>query len=129
MKQRWTVDELAEQWSLSDEEQRLVGNKTGATRLGFIALLKYFEHEGRFPQGVSGVMAPKRRKTLPPTRVRGRWGWTRVIESPAGLSPGTEGSPGRAPVDPRVTVPPDLMTSDGPPLRVLSGSRRNLNFQ
>ena len=30
---------------------RLVGNKTGATRLGFVALLKCFEHEGRFPQG------------------------------------------------------------------------------
>jgi hypothetical protein len=55
MKQRWTVDELAEQWSLSDEEQRLVGNKTGATRLGFVGLLKCFEHEGRFPQGEADI--------------------------------------------------------------------------
>jgi len=55
MKQRWTVDELAEQWSLSDEDRELLGNKTGATRLGFVALLKYFEHEGRFPQGEADV--------------------------------------------------------------------------
>jgi len=80
-------------------------------------------------KGVDTEGVPKRRKTLPPIRVRGRWGWTRVIETPAGLSPGIEGSPGRAPADPRWTVPPDLMTSDGPPLRTLSGSRRNLNFQ
>ncbi|GCF11937.1 hypothetical protein KDI_55010 [Dictyobacter arantiisoli] len=32
------------------EDHALLGNKTGATRLGFVALLKFFRQEGRFPQ-------------------------------------------------------------------------------
>jgi hypothetical protein len=55
MKQRWTVEELDEQWSLNEQERRLVGNKTGPTRLGFTALLKYCQHEGRFPQGEADI--------------------------------------------------------------------------
>src|SRR5207302_8390084 len=55
MKQRWTVEELDEQWSLNERERQLVGNKTGPTRLGFTALLKYCQHEGRFPQGEADI--------------------------------------------------------------------------
>jgi hypothetical protein len=32
------------------EDWRLVGNKTGSTRLGFALLLKFFEIEARFPR-------------------------------------------------------------------------------
>jgi len=35
MKQRWTVEELDEQWRLNEQERQLVGNKTGPTRLAF----------------------------------------------------------------------------------------------
>jgi hypothetical protein len=35
----------------------LIANKTGATRLGFSAILKYFELEGRFPQYAGEVPA------------------------------------------------------------------------
>ncbi|WP_249349705.1 DUF4158 domain-containing protein [Microbispora sp. H10836] len=38
------------QWKLLDGDWELVGNKTGATRLGFGLLLKFFEQEGRFPR-------------------------------------------------------------------------------
>jgi hypothetical protein len=30
-------------------EPRLLGNKIGATRLGFAVLLKFFQHQGSFP--------------------------------------------------------------------------------
>ncbi len=43
-------------WTLSEDDWRLVANKTGATRLGFAVVLKYFEIEGRFPRG--GVEDP-----------------------------------------------------------------------
>nr|WP_199840454.1 DUF4158 domain-containing protein [Streptomyces sp. AS58] len=36
-------------WTLVDGDWDLVANKTGATRLGFSLLLKFFELEGRFP--------------------------------------------------------------------------------
>lgn len=34
-------------------DQELVANKSGATRLGFALLLKFFELEARFPRDVS----------------------------------------------------------------------------
>ncbi|MFC3450615.1 hypothetical protein [Amycolatopsis speibonae] len=45
----WSDDELAVSWTLVGEDWSLVGNKTGATRLGFAVLLKFFEIEARFP--------------------------------------------------------------------------------
>jgi hypothetical protein len=42
-------------WTLLDSDWQLVANKSGATRLGFVALLKYFEIEGRFPQYAAEV--------------------------------------------------------------------------
>ena len=50
MKREWLTDELAEHWTLSPAEREAVGNKRGATRLGFTVLLKFIQLEGRFPR-------------------------------------------------------------------------------
>ena len=50
MKRAWNADELAEHWTLLPGEKPLLANKTGPTRLGFAVLLKFFQHEGCFPQ-------------------------------------------------------------------------------
>jgi hypothetical protein len=49
VKQEWEPDELIAHWTLVEDDWRLLGNKTGVTRLGFAVILKYFEMEGRFP--------------------------------------------------------------------------------
>src|ERR1700756_1241699 len=59
MKHDWNADELLEHWTLLPGENRLLANKSGATRLGFAILLKFFQHAGRFPrqcQDVPGVV-------------------------------------------------------------------------
>jgi TnpA family transposase len=48
-----TLDELVATWTLVSADWELVGNKTGATRLGFALVLKFFEREARFPTGPS----------------------------------------------------------------------------
>ena len=58
MKQAWHPDELAQHWTLSDDECRLLGEKTGATRLAFAVLLKAFQYEGRFPLRRDTVPVP-----------------------------------------------------------------------
>jgi hypothetical protein len=45
----WEIDELIGSWTLIGADWQLVGNKTGATRLGFALILKFYEIEGRFP--------------------------------------------------------------------------------
>ena len=50
MKRDWNADELTEHWTLLPGEKPLLANKTGPTRLGFAVLLKFFQHEGCFPQ-------------------------------------------------------------------------------
>ena len=50
MKRDWNADELAEHWTLLPGEKPLLANKSGPTRLGFAVLLKFFQHEGRFPR-------------------------------------------------------------------------------
>jgi TnpA family transposase len=50
MKREWTTEELAEHWALRPDEAALLTNKSGATRLGFAALLKFFQYEHRFPR-------------------------------------------------------------------------------
>jgi hypothetical protein len=50
MKRDWNADELAEHWTLLSCEKPLLANKIGPTRLGFAVLLKFFQHEGCFPQ-------------------------------------------------------------------------------
>ena len=49
MKRQWENEDLIEHWLLSVWDLAQLGNKTGATRLGFAILLKFFQHEGRFP--------------------------------------------------------------------------------
>ena len=50
MRREWEPEELIACWTLVDADWRLVTNKSGATRLGFAVLLKFFELEGRFPR-------------------------------------------------------------------------------
>ncbi|WP_103382797.1 Tn3 family transposase [Pseudonocardia dioxanivorans] len=47
------LDELVEHFTLLPDETALLRNKTGATRLGFALLLKFFVRAGRFPSGRS----------------------------------------------------------------------------
>jgi hypothetical protein len=47
---KWSAQDLVASWTL-------VGNKTGATRLGFAVLLKFFEIAARFPS-VAGEVPP-----------------------------------------------------------------------
>lgn len=50
MKKSWTEEELLENYMLLPNERHLVlSKKTNANRLGFAALLKYFQKEARFP--------------------------------------------------------------------------------
>ena len=51
----WEPEELVGAWTLLDGDWDLVGNKSGATRLGFGLLLKFFELEGRFPRHAGEV--------------------------------------------------------------------------
>src|SRR5437899_2660310 len=48
MKRTWTSEELLEHFTLLPDELNAVGNKSGATRLGFAVLFKCFRYEGRF---------------------------------------------------------------------------------
>lgn len=54
----WSLDDLVTSWTLVGSDQSLLGNKTGATRLGFALMLKFFEREARFPSG-SSEFAPE----------------------------------------------------------------------
>lgn len=53
MRDEWSLDELVASWTLVGQDWDLVGNKTGATRLGFALMLKFFELEARFPSTAS----------------------------------------------------------------------------
>ncbi|MEJ7786595.1 MAG: DUF4158 domain-containing protein [Solirubrobacteraceae bacterium] len=55
MRREWEPEELIACWTLVDADRRLVANKSGATRLGFAVLLKFFELEGRFPRHLGEV--------------------------------------------------------------------------
>ena len=50
MRREWSSEDLVGSWTLIGDDWQLVGNKSGATRLGFALLLKFFEIEGRFPR-------------------------------------------------------------------------------
>lgn len=49
-------EELLANWTLVDGDWDLVANKSGATRLGFSLLLKFFEMEGQFPDVLEEVL-------------------------------------------------------------------------
>ena len=55
MRREWELDDLIDCWTLDEDELRLIANKSGATRLGFALLLKYFEQEARFPRHAGDV--------------------------------------------------------------------------
>lgn len=50
MRREWEPEELIGAWTLVEADRELLANKTGANRLGFALLLKFFELEGRFPR-------------------------------------------------------------------------------
>jgi hypothetical protein len=49
MKRQWENEELIKNWMFSAWDLAQLGNKIGATRLGFVVLLKFFKHQGRSP--------------------------------------------------------------------------------
>jgi hypothetical protein len=58
MRMEWSDEELVASWTLVGGDWSLVGNKTGATRLGFGVSLKFFEIEARFPRSAEEVSCP-----------------------------------------------------------------------
>jgi len=46
-----------DRWTLRAADRALLGNKSGATRLGFAVLLKLFQADGRFPRRAEDVPA------------------------------------------------------------------------
>lgn len=58
MRMEWSAEDLVASWTLVGEDWPLVGNKSGATRLGFAVLLKFFEIEARFPRSAGEVPRP-----------------------------------------------------------------------
>ena len=52
MRREWQPEELVASWTLIDRDWELLANKSGATRLGFALLLKFFDLEARFPSHV-----------------------------------------------------------------------------
>ncbi|GAA3507606.1 hypothetical protein GCM10023075_63760 [Streptosporangium album] len=51
MRAEWDPNELIGSWTLVEGNWELIKNKSGATRLGFALMLKFYEIEGRFPAG------------------------------------------------------------------------------
>ncbi|GHA63674.1 DUF4158 domain-containing protein [Streptomyces termitum] len=58
MRQEWEPEDLIEVWTLLEEDQERLRNKSGANRLGFALLLKFFEVEARFPEDPGEIPAP-----------------------------------------------------------------------
>ncbi|MGW0928956.1 Tn3 family transposase [Streptomyces sp. NPDC002644] len=50
MRQDWEPEDLIEVWTLLEDDMKRLRNKSGANRLGFAMLLKFFEVEARFPE-------------------------------------------------------------------------------
>ncbi|MDQ0986937.1 DUF4158 domain-containing protein [Streptomyces sp. V2I9] len=50
--------DLIEVWTLLEEDQDRLRNKSGANRLGFALLLKFFEGEARFPEDAGEIPVP-----------------------------------------------------------------------
>lgn len=53
----WEPEDLIEVWTLLEDDMKRVRNKSGATRLGFALLLKFFDVEARFPESAKEVPA------------------------------------------------------------------------
>src|SRR5216683_1011123 len=50
MRREWELEDLIQCWTLDEGDAELLVNKSGATRLGFALMLKFFELEARFPR-------------------------------------------------------------------------------
>jgi hypothetical protein len=46
VRQDWEPEDLIEVWTLLEDDMKRLRNKSGANRLGFAMLLKFFEVEG-----------------------------------------------------------------------------------
>ncbi|MFJ4429050.1 DUF4158 domain-containing protein [Streptomyces bobili] len=57
MRQEWEPEDLIEVWTLLEEDQERLRNKSGANRLGFALFLKFFEVEARFPENAGEIPA------------------------------------------------------------------------
>jgi hypothetical protein len=55
MKHQWQIDELEAHFTLFPPELGLLGGETPHNQLGKAVLLKYFQHEGCFPEGAKDV--------------------------------------------------------------------------
>ncbi|GAA0699904.1 Tn3 family transposase [Kitasatospora atroaurantiaca] len=55
MRQDWEPEDLIEVWTLLEDDTKRLRNKSGANRLGFAMLLKFFEVEARFPESAEEV--------------------------------------------------------------------------
>src|SRR5579875_858897 len=55
MKRERQLDDLIGDWTLVEEDWKLLANKSGPTRLGFALLLKFFELEAQFPRHAGEV--------------------------------------------------------------------------
>lgn len=49
MQDHWELEDLIASWTLDEDDWSLLANKTGASRLGFGLLLKFFDLAARFP--------------------------------------------------------------------------------
>ena len=56
MHQKWTLDQLIDQWTILPTEQDFIDRyKTAPNKLGAALLFKYFQIEGRFPRRQNDV--------------------------------------------------------------------------
>jgi hypothetical protein len=55
MKHQWQIDELEAHFTLFPPELGLLGNEAPHNQLGKAILLKYFQHEGCFPEKAMDV--------------------------------------------------------------------------
>ena len=80
MQRGWRAEELVECWTLVEDNWRLVGNKAGASRLGFSLMLKYFELEASFPEHISEIpeaaVAYVARQVKVDPSALGKYDWT-----------------------------------------------------
>jgi hypothetical protein len=58
MERVWEPEQLIACWTLDEADWQLLVNKTGATRLGFALMLKFFDLEGRFPTSAGELPQP-----------------------------------------------------------------------
>lgn len=55
MRQDWTIDEIIEHFTLLEDEHEFVSLQAPHNKLGKALLLKFFQHESRFPEGRSEI--------------------------------------------------------------------------